>query len=107
MQLFKFLTYIAASLFEILDFVLEMMGKLARRNGQPVLPWMQCQGCKDWFKNAEKIKNFNKFGTSYCDNCWMYWDYYFLYYPYYYFYFLQGLRCNEVIEDNPMQCCEE
>ena len=62
-------------LFEILYFVLEM-GKLPRRNykGQPVLPWMQCQGCKDWFKNVEKISGSNKFGACYCDICWMYWD---------------------------------
>ena len=67
----------STSLFEILYFVLEM-GKLPRRNGQPVLPWMQCQGCKAWFKNAKKITGFNKFGTTYCycDNCWMYWDNY-------------------------------
>ena len=92
----------STSLFEILYFVLGM-GKLARRNGQPVLPWMQCQGCKEWFKNAEKIKGFNKFGTTYCDNCWMYWDnyncwmYWDAYNYYYYHWYPQCLQAVQAI----------
>ena len=98
----------STSLFEILYFVLEMV-LIKRRRGKAILPWVQCPGCEAWMKPTKKMVDFSEFadGDTYCDNCWMYWDYYFQYYPYYYFYFLQGLRCNEVIEDNPMQCCEE
>ena len=81
------------------------MGKrLPRRNGQPVLPWMQCPGCEGWFKNAEKIKDFNKFVTTcYCDNCWMYWDNYncWMYWDacnyYYYRWYPQCLQAVQAI----------
>ena len=96
----------STTLFEILYFVLEMA--LKRRDGKTLMPWVRCATCKVWMKMAHKIKDFDECCEAcYCENCWMYWDSYFYYYPYYYFYFLQGLRCNEVIEDNPMQCCEE